>query len=214
MPCLSSVHSPTTWFGGLTFLISANVPGNSCLLVCVYNRAQLSPPAGIRTILHTRHIQKDKKIPFWSSTFRLFIAEAKRAKYRHKSVCAVGSRTKNRSARFAYFLNPPVSVPKILHRSLMSPSHYTFYCSRLAVVFQDSNFYMWELTVFAIIATLGGLVGALFVACNKRLDLFRARHLSGPRRRFVEASSRGLALGERYPSTGRTERGGLYLDRI
>lgn len=55
-------------------------------------------------------------------------------------------------------------------------------------ILQDSSFYMWELTVFSFIATLGGLLGAAFVAFNKRLSLFRAKYVSGARRRFVEAS--------------------------
>ncbi|CAM9177656.1 unnamed protein product, partial [Laminaria digitata] len=56
--------------------------------------------------------------------------------------------------------------------------------------FQDSesSFYMWELPIFALIATLGGLLGAGFVGVSKRLALFRARHLAGARRRFAEAS--------------------------
>lgn len=47
---------------------------------------------------------------------------------------------------------------------------------------------MWELPIFALIATLGGLLGAGFVGVSKRLALFRARHLAGARRRFAEAS--------------------------
>lgn len=47
---------------------------------------------------------------------------------------------------------------------------------------------MWELSMFAVIATLGGLLGAGFVAWCKRMALFRARHLAGARRRFIEAS--------------------------
>eukprot|EP00752_Nemacystus_decipiens_P007845 g7009.t1 len=50
----------------------------------------------------------------------------------------------------------------------------------------DSSFYMWELPMFALIATLGGLLGAGFVACSKRMALFRARRLAGAKRRFVE----------------------------
>lgn len=55
---------------------------------------------------------------------------------------------------------------------------------------QDSSFYMWELPMFALIATLGGLLGAGFVACSKRMALFRARHLAGAKRRFIEASEK------------------------
>lgn len=54
---------------------------------------------------------------------------------------------------------------------------------------QDSSFHMWELPIFAVIATLGGLLGAGFVACSKRMALFRARHLAGAKRRFVEVGS-------------------------
>eukprot|EP00903_Cladosiphon_okamuranus_P010912 g10308.t1 len=50
----------------------------------------------------------------------------------------------------------------------------------------DSSFYMWELPMFAVIATLGGLLGASFVACSKRMALFRARRLAGAKRRFIE----------------------------
>ncbi|CAM9288352.1 unnamed protein product, partial [Hapterophycus canaliculatus] len=50
----------------------------------------------------------------------------------------------------------------------------------------DSSFYMWELPMFALIATLGGLLGAGFVACSKRMALMRARHLAGAKRRFIE----------------------------
>lgn len=71
----------------------------------------------------------------------------------------------------------------------------------LAVFCQDSNFYMWELFVFVAIATLGGLIGALFVTCNKRLDLFRARYLSGRRRRFFEVRKINLALRYRENET-------------
>ncbi|CAM9787116.1 unnamed protein product [Ectocarpus sp. 6 AP-2014] len=46
----------------------------------------------------------------------------------------------------------------------------------------DSSFYMWELPMFALIATLGGLLGAGFVACSKRMALFRARNLAGAKR--------------------------------
>lgn len=46
---------------------------------------------------------------------------------------------------------------------------------------------MWELPMFAVIATLGGLIGSGFVAWSKRLALFRARNLAGPKRRFIEA---------------------------
>lgn len=53
---------------------------------------------------------------------------------------------------------------------------------------QESSFYMWELPMFAVIATLGGLLGAGFVGINKRFSLFRARHLAGARRRLAEAS--------------------------
>lgn len=42
--------------------------------------------------------------------------------------------------------------------------------------------------MFAVIATLGGLLGAGFVACSKRMALFRARRLAGAKRRFIEAS--------------------------
>lgn len=46
--------------------------------------------------------------------------------------------------------------------------------------------------MFALIATLGGLLGAGFVGVSKRLALFRARYLAGARRRFAEVSySRG-----------------------
>lgn len=44
--------------------------------------------------------------------------------------------------------------------------------------------------MFALIATLGGLLGAGFVACSKRMALFRARRLAGAKRRFIEASDR------------------------
>lgn len=75
---------------------------------------------------------------------------------------------------------------------------------------QDSNFYMWELFVFAVIATLGGLIGALFVACNKRLDLFRARHLSGRWRRFAEVRKGTLAmlLRDSFFGKGKMNQGG------
>ena len=71
------------------------------------------------------------------------------------------------------------------------------------VVSQESSFYMWELPVFALIATLGGLLGAGFVGVSKRLALFRAQHLAGARRRFAEAS-----YFEAY-----SERGGCYWTR-
>lgn len=53
---------------------------------------------------------------------------------------------------------------------------------------------MWELSVFALIAALGGLIGAGFVAWSKRMALFRARNLAGAKRRFIEAS-RGMIRG-------------------
>lgn len=43
--------------------------------------------------------------------------------------------------------------------------------------------------MFALIATIGGLLGAGFVACTKRFALFRARKLAGAKRRFIEAST-------------------------
>ncbi|CAM9437151.1 unnamed protein product [Pylaiella littoralis] len=58
----------------------------------------------------------------------------------------------------------------------------------------DSSFFMWELSVFALIAALGGLIGAGFVAWSKRMALFRARNLAGAKRRFIEAS-RGMMRG-------------------
>lgn len=42
--------------------------------------------------------------------------------------------------------------------------------------------------MFALIATLGGLLGGGFVACSKRMALMRARYLAGAKRRFIEAS--------------------------
>ncbi len=48
---------------------------------------------------------------------------------------------------------------------------------------------MWELPVFAVIATIGGLLGAGFVACTKRFALFRARKLAGAKRRFIEVNT-------------------------
>lgn len=60
---------------------------------------------------------------------------------------------------------------------------------------QDSSFYMWELPMFALVATLGGLLGAGFVACRKRMDLFRARHLAGAKRRFIEVSDAERQFG-------------------
>lgn len=44
--------------------------------------------------------------------------------------------------------------------------------------------------MFALIATLGGLLGAGFVACSKRMALIRARYLAGAKRRFIEASQK------------------------
>lgn len=44
--------------------------------------------------------------------------------------------------------------------------------------------------MFAVIATLGGLIGAGFVACSKRMALFRARRLAGAKRRFIEVRVR------------------------
>lgn len=68
--------------------------------------------------------------------------------------------------------------------------------------------------MFALIATLGGCVGALFVACNKRLDLFRARYLSGPRRRFIEASDHlGGLRGENDVDSGMRKLSSFAVDR-
>lgn len=60
---------------------------------------------------------------------------------------------------------------------------------RVVLNSQDSSFYMWELPMFALIATIGGLLGAGFVAFTKRFALFRARKLAGAKRRFIEAST-------------------------
>lgn len=73
-----------------------------------------------------------------------------------------------------------------MHHGSLAAVEFTFLPG---VVSQESSFYMWELPIFALIATLGGLLGAGFVGVSKRLALFRARHLAGARRRFAEASS-------------------------
>ncbi|CAM9547759.1 unnamed protein product, partial [Discosporangium mesarthrocarpum] len=51
---------------------------------------------------------------------------------------------------------------------------------------QESVFVLWELSVFAVVAVAGGLLGAVFVRISSLLSQFRAKHVIGPWRRMVE----------------------------
>lgn len=49
-----------------------------------------------------------------------------------------------------------------------------------------SNFSVWELTLFVVVASVVGLTGAAFVAVNKRITLFRKKHISSRNAKTVE----------------------------
>jgi len=51
----------------------------------------------------------------------------------------------------------------------------------------DSNFSVWELTLFAVIGCLGGLIGAVFNATNEHLTIWRMKNVNHSKlRRFLE----------------------------
>lgn len=52
---------------------------------------------------------------------------------------------------------------------------------------EDSNFSIWELTLFVVIGCLGGLIGAVFNATNEHLTIWRMKNVNHSKlRRFLE----------------------------
>jgi chloride channel 7 len=52
---------------------------------------------------------------------------------------------------------------------------------------EASNFSIWELLLFLVIGCLGGLIGAVFNACNEHLTLWRMKRVNHSKlRRFIE----------------------------
>jgi hypothetical protein len=52
---------------------------------------------------------------------------------------------------------------------------------------EESNFAIWELILFVIIGSLGGLIGAVFNAANKHVTLWRMKHVQSSKLRgFLE----------------------------